>query len=325
LVDDPIASARNPFQLALSTIDETGDHVLHLLHFAEMRTHLLVFVSLGMIGWDANAQETDILDRTPASKPSSVQETSNLEELVLVKRGDLPVLISAPHGGTLKIAGVEPRTGEGMNQGPSGFFAGRDGGTEELAQAVIDAIEERIGKRPYSVISSTHRKYLDPNRPAEIAYEDPDAAPAYDRYHDSCRTFCREILQQYHAGLLLDIHGQGTSAETVYRGTGNGKTVTRLRQRFGESAHGGEKSLFGFLADAEWKVFPNPHDGKEQSGFTGGYIVQSHGSHQPSGIDAVQLEFGFDYRRPAIRTKTAQVLAEAVERYLKEYLPAALE
>ena len=304
---------------------EKDNQVLHLLHLAEMRTYLLVFATLGIIGWNASAQEPDILDRTPASKPSSANETSNVEELVLVQRGGLPVLISAPHGGTLKIEGVEPRTGEGMNKGPSGFFAGRDGGTEELAQAVIEAIEERMGKRPYSVISSTHRKYLDPNRPAEIAFEDPDAAPAYERYHDSCKTFCNEILEQYQAGLLLDIHGQGTSAETVYRGTGNGKTVTRLRQRFGESAHSGEKSLFGFLADAQWKVFPNPHDGKEQSGFTGGYIVQSHGSHQPSGIDAVQLEFGFDYRRPASRKKTAQALAEAVERYLKEYLPTALD
>lgn len=258
-----------------------------------------------------------------AGEPKA-RESSNPEELVWVQRGELPVIISAPHGGTLKIAGVEARTGEGMKKGPSGFFVGRDGGTEELAKELVDAIERRIGKRPYAVVSATHRRYLDPNRPAEIAMEDQDAEPAYRRYHDSCREFCSEILERYHAGLLLDVHGQGTSAETVYRGTGNGKTVQRLRERFGDAAHTGEKSLFGLLAERGWTVYPNPFDGKEQSGFTGGYIVQTHGSHRAGGIDAVQLEFGSKYRSRANREKTAEVLADAVASYLEAYLPNAL-
>lgn len=276
-------------------------------------------------GQDATA--VDSINVEAASKSEGAKqakESSNPEELVWVQRGELPVVISAPHGGTLKIAGVEARTGAGMAKGPSGFFVGRDGGTEELANEVVDAIERRIGKRPYAVISSTHRRYLDPNRPAEIAYEDPDAEPAYRRYHDSCREFCAEILERYHAGLLLDLHGQGTSAETVYRGTGNGKTVQRLRERYGDAAHSGEKSLFGLLAEGGWTVYPNPFDGKEQSGFTGGYIVQTHGSHRAGGIDAMQLEFGSKYRSRANREKTAEVLAEAVSSYLATYLPNAL-
>ena len=69
-----------------------------------------------------------------------------------------------------------------------------------------------------------------------------------------------------------------------------------------------------------WKVYPSPADGKEQSGFTGGYIVQTHGSHRPEGVDAIQLEFGADYRDKANRKKIAGELAKAVDQYLSEYV-----
>ena len=268
------------------------------------------------------AQETQSPATSQPIEPFSEKNLAGeeLEELVMVQAGQLPVVLSAPHGGTLQIRGVEPRQGVGMATGPSGFFTGRDAGTSELAVALADAIEKRMGKRPYLVISKVHRKYLDPNRPSGIAYEDSDAAPVYQRYHGMLQRYCNEILEEHHTGLLLDIHGQGSSSKTLYRGTANGKTVARLKERFGESAHTGEKSLFGPLGRLGWTVFPPQGDGKEQSGFTGGFIVQTHGSHQPNGLDAMQLEFGADYRNKTQREKTAEVLSQAVQEYLEEYV-----
>lgn len=291
--------------------------------FARRLLSVLSFFGLMSLCTVLHAQESANLKQGDAPKrtASKIKETDRLEELVLVESGRLPVLVSAPHGGTLKIHGVEPRLGEGLPKGASGFFAGRDGGTEELAKQVVSALECKTGYRPYSVISATHRRYLDPNRPAEIAYEDEDAKPVYDRYHDSCRAFCRDILAEYRGGILLDLHGQGSSAKTVYRGTQQGKTVSRLRERFGETAHSGEESFFGLLKGKGWTVFPDPFDGREQSGFTGGYIVQAHGSHRPEGLDAIQLEFGADYRKSANRDRIADDLAEVVISYLDLYVP----
>jgi N-formylglutamate amidohydrolase len=259
-----------------------------------------------------------------ASKPN-VEQSSNaprqLEELVIVREGELPILISAPHGGTLSIEGVAPREGKGMETGPKGFFTGRDGGTQELAEAVVVAIESKFGKRPFAVISATHRKYLDPNRPPAIAYEDEDAKPVYNRYHDAMLRFATKIMNDKKHGLLIDIHGQGTSRETVYRGTSNGKTVQRLKERFGEQAHVGEQSLFGLLKKQGWTVYPDPFDEREKSGFTGGYIVQTYGSHNPIGIDAVQLELGAEYRTQGAREKIATQIANAVFEYSQLYLP----
>jgi N-formylglutamate amidohydrolase len=248
---------------------------------------------------------------TPALKPA---------EFVSAQAGKLPILISAPHGGAKAVPGVTPRTGEGLTRGGSGFFAGRDTGTEELAHAVAEAVEKKLGAKPYFVIAKFHRKYLDANRPPEIGVESQAARPVYDAYHDTLAKYCKAVKTEYGRGLLIDVHGQGTAKDTIFRGTQNGKTVALLRQRFGEKAHTGEQSLFGLLATNGCKVFPADLTGKEQAGFTGGHIVQKYGSHEGYGIDAVQLEFGGDYRAKEARAKTAERVTTAVAKYYELYL-----
>ena len=262
------------------------------------------------------SQETTTLEKGAGKRGADV----TLEQMVVVNTGQLPIIISAPHGGLFRIPNIEARQGKGMETGPKGFFIGRDGGTEELAHDVVEAIEAKFGRRPYLVISSVDRKYLDPNRPADIAYEDSDAKPVYDRYHDALAEQCRSIVNEFRGGLLLDIHGQGSKRDTVFRGTNNGKTVSRLREKFGESAHNGDMSMFGLMKAQGWTVFPDPFNEREQSGFTGGYIVKTYGSHQVIGIDAMQLEFGADYRTKGNRKKIAEQLASAVDEYAKLYL-----
>lgn len=247
----------------------------------------------------------------------------DLAACIRVQKGKLPIIISAPHGGTREIPEVEPRKGEGMEKGASGFFTGRDVGTEQLALAVAAEVKKKFGAEPWYVISRVHRKYIDFNRPAEIGFEDPDARPVYQHYHGSIAEACREIAEEHRCGLLIDIHGQGTSRSTVYRGTRNGKTTELLQRRFGKAAQTGEESLFGLLAARGWKVDPQPFDSKEQAGFTGGYIVGTYGSHQQTAIDAVQLEFGADYTNQDARQKTAAVLADALSVYAEKYLQVA--
>lgn len=244
----------------------------------------------------------------------------SVKELVAVQAGDLPILLSAPHGGTLEIPGVPPRVGEGLPRGGAGFSTSRDIGTEQLARDVAEEIERRFGKKPYFVISRVRRRYVDPNRPPRIAYEDQSAKPVYDRYHDSLARFCREALDRFGGGLLLDLHGQGVHPDAVLRGTKNGLTVKLLRERYGEAAHTGPESLFGLLQSRGWIVHPHPGDGKEQTGYDGGYIVQTYGSQTAFAIDAMQLEFGREYRTPKARRQTARVLVDALVQYAERYL-----
>lgn len=242
------------------------------------------------------------------------------DEFLRVQQGTLPIVISAPHGGSRSIPGAQERTGEGLTKGPSGFFTGRDTGTEELAIELVHQLELRFDAKPSCVISRVHRRYVDFNRPPEIAVEHDKARVVYDAYHTALRDQCRIVREQHHRGLLIDLHGQGTSADTVFRGTKNGLTATLLQQEFGTAAFSGETSLFGMLKQRGWKVHPDPLDGREQSGFTGGYIVQTYGSHRGHGLDAFQLEFGSRYRSAEARSKTAETLTDAIVEYAGEYL-----
>ena len=263
-----------------------------------------------------------------ARSQDSIKSTTKIVEAglshwVQTQVGELPIILSAPHGGHLDLPDVSARKGEGLAKGASGFFIGRDVGTQELAHEISLAIQERFGKLPYSVVSRVNRKYLDPNRPADIAFEDDKAEPIYKYYHATLHDYCHNVVDQYHAGVLIDIHGQGSKRDTVFRGTKNGLTVTHLRESFGQSAHTGSSSLFGLLQSRGWIVGPEQLDGQEQSGFTGGFIVQTYGSHRGLPIDAMQFEFGADYRDKARRIETASVLADALTDYANAYLKIA--
>lgn len=239
---------------------------------------------------------------------------------LVVEAGELPFIISAPHGGKLDLPDTPPRTGEGLKAAPGGFVTSRDGGTEELAQDVAAEIRRRFDKPAHLVINRIHRKYCDPNRSPKEAYDTDGGQAHYEAYHAALKTACESVQSRFHRGLVLDLHGQGTSANTVYRGTQNGKTVTLLRERYGEIAHTGPESLFGLLKAKRWTVHPDPHEEKEQAGFTGGYIVRTYGNPAAYGLDAIQLEFGNDYRLAAARKETARVLVDALVEYGRRYL-----
>jgi N-formylglutamate amidohydrolase len=251
-----------------------------------------------------------------------VVETAHADppKLITIRSGEIPVILSAPHGGYEPIPGVPPRKGTGVPQ----FAIVRDDNTSELTEMIARELTTRMHAKPYLVIARFDRKYLDVNRPEEAAFESDKAKPYYRAYHQALADFTREAQQKWKHGLLLDIHGQKEFPSALVRGTNNSETVQLLLQRFGREALTGSKSVFGVFAGAGFDVLPaNDSDDKEEKRFSGGHIVRSYGSHQVSGIDAIQLEFGSDFRDKARLKKTASVMAEAIEIFCRAYLKEA--
>ena len=232
--------------------------------------------------------------------------------MVLAQPGEIPILITAPHGGYEAIPGVPPRrAGKTL----------RDKNTLEIAEALADAVQERLGKRPYVVAARFARLYIDANRAASQAFDTAEAPPYYEAYHRQIANYVSELKQKHPGGaLLLDIHGQSTDNRAIYRGTRHGSTVSRLLERFGCAALTGEKSLFGVLAIKGHRVIPTniPDDCLfEEDRYVGGFTVATYGSHHRTGIDAIQIELGGDFRRTTAITAD---LAEAVSVFYKTYL-----
>jgi N-formylglutamate amidohydrolase len=256
----------------------------------------------------------------PAQEPAKEAAKAAFDKsLIVTQAGDLPIILSAPHGGRKAIPDCPERKGDGVNK----FVVVRDDGTMELAELLAVEVEKKFGKKPSLVVAKFERKYCDVNRPAAGAYESDIAKPYYDAYHEALSDAGKAVQKDFGRGLLIDIHGQAADAAAIYRGTQNLKTTKTLIDRFGTEALVGPKSLLGVLAKQEAKILPsNDSKDKEDPRFSGGYIVGTYGSHTAYAIDAIQLEFGMNFRKRDGRAKTARDLAEAIHAFAAEFLPA---
>jgi N-formylglutamate amidohydrolase len=229
----------------------------------------------------------------------------------------LPIILAAPHGGRAPAPGIALRRGLGIPQ----FTTERDSDTAELAELVGAKLEALLGARPFLVVAHFERKFIDVNRAESGAFESASAKPYYDAYHRAIKEASSRVRQRWGSGLLLDIHGQGAEAETIFRGTNNGRSIALLRRRFGVTAVTGPKSILGHLAARGYRI--EPTDDHERR-YTAGYTIQTYGSHRGTEIDAIQLEFGTDLRRSANLERAASDFANAIEIFAREYLPLSI-
>ncbi len=138
----------------------------------------------------------------------------NPDGLVIYRRGNLPIILLAPHGGTVAPAGMPPRRNA----------PGRDVGTAELAEALAAELaweDPRHGRRsPHVVINRLHRRFVDANRsPGSKAFRglvdaqgkplprDPRAERTYRDFHRFAQYAVRTVQREHGTGILLDLHG----------------------------------------------------------------------------------------------------------------------
>lgn len=244
--------------------------------------------------------------------PVSSSINNQLSDFIFVKKGNSPIILTAPHGGKLSVEGVpERKQGEKL----------RDVYTYELTLAISKALYNITGAYPYVVAAGISRKYIDANRPAKKAYEDERVKSIYDSYHSYIKQFIIELKKQFQNPLLLDIHGQGSDNEIIFRGTQNKMTVTSLLTKYNHEGLLGSSSIIGILAAQGYKMFPPVSEiqQKEHTSFDGGFTVRTYGSHTKNGIDAIQLEFGWNFRTLENINTTAKDLATAIATFYKEY------
>ncbi len=242
---------------------------------------------------------------TPASSGTYQDDTVSFEAYLAVEAGTLPVVLSAPHGGGVYADGVPERVLGTIDL---------DFNTLELALLVQDELAALMdGRKAFLVAARMSRTCVDFNRAASQAYESKPMAAAYQAYHDALKAAvasARSVAGE--DALLIDIHGQSQDTARVYRGTQNGRTAD-LFALYGDTSGG-----FAVAMKQEGLLLkPESVDSREYLEFNGGFIVLVYGRSGSGGINALQLEFGFDLRkdRESLR-RTAKGLALAIKAYL---------
>lgn len=276
---------------------------------------------------------------------SGLLHAQSLEQLVEVRTGTLPVILTVPHGGSLRPDNILARR-YGVT--------GTDSNTLPLAEMIIEELEARHGGRPHAILSHLHRSRLDPNREIkEAAQGDPTAEAAWHRFHDSAQRACDSVMKKHGVGLLLDIHGHRHVDQRVELGylvkseqlrtsdaalnadaaliasTSIPDLDKRSPSTFAELLRG-PSSLGGLLEARGFRSVPSPDKTRPSlmsAYFSGAYDVFAHGSRSGGTVSAIQIECPWNGLRdkPENQRRFARALAEALGVYFETHLGRKLK
>lgn len=231
--------------------------------------------------------------------------------------GNLPIILSAAHGGDLKPSNIPDRN-------CSGCVYVKDSFTQELTREVADNIASRTGCYPHVVINRLHRTKLDANRAVgEAADGDPLGEAAWNAYHNFIEIAQDSIVDNFQRGLFLDIHGHGHTIQRLELGYLLSKSDLQLGDE--ELAAGnfvnkcsiknladdnlmnldfvelirGENSFGSLMSTLGYDAVPSTDDLfalDSEAYFSGGYSTAQYGSRDNGPTDAIQIECNQDVR-----------------------------
>ncbi len=252
--------------------------------------------------------------------------------------GDLPIVISAPHGGVVHPRGIRKRT--------SGI-TGRDEYTAELAVEIANAIAARLGRRPHLILNRLARTALDANRSIlEAAEGNPIAERAWHEFQGFIEASVAEVRRESAMGFYIDLHGHAHPIDRIElgyllergvlmiddmnlsSGIAGGSSLWPMAAFTGTPIHEllrGRASLGAHLEAVGYPSVPsptNPSPGNDPY-FTGAYNTMRHGKARDNRFAGVQIETQRAVREtPAARAAFAAAVATALEGFLANVLHA---
>ena len=263
------------------------------------------------------------------------------DSLIEYKCGNLPIILSSPHGGYETPATLPDRN-------CLGCATGRDSYTQELTRQIESSILFKTGCYPHVIINRLHRIKLDANRDIIEATDSNLVTETYwheyMNFIDSARNL---VNKKFLKGLFLDIHGHAHVIQRLELGYALSGTDLRkndsslnasplntkssiLNLRYSNLnsySHSqmirGPHSFGAMIQRRGVPAVPSdsiPHPLVGESFFGGGYNTVKFGSRDGGTIDGIQIEshsgvrFGFTNR-----VKYADSLAEAILEYMEKH------
>lgn len=277
----------------------------------------------------------------PGGEPPSAGKV----EFVEFERGQLPIILTVPHGGSEKPPAFKDRREGNTN---------KDRNSLELARAIADEFARRTGHGPHLIASLLHRVKLDPNRDlAEAAQGDPGAERVWRRFQACVDWAKRDAVAAHGFAFLVDVHGHGHPIARIELGyalysaeinqsdaqldagdAGRRSSLGHLQARSRQGIAAllrGPASLGAFLEQQGVAVIPAPGTPRplQDPYYSGTYILRHHASAEFAHVDGVQLECPFPgirdtaAHRAAFARAFVNALAQFLERHYDYKLPAA--
>jgi hypothetical protein len=258
-------------------------------------------------------------------------------EWVELIAGELPIIVSAPHGGAIEPAHIPTRTGN--------VTTVTDANTEELARDIGSVFRTETGRAPTVIIMRLHRRKIDANREiVEAAQGNAAAERAWYEYHGFIEAARAAIVNAQREGFYIDLHGHGHPINRLELGymlsvndlKGSDQALdaaamvqkSSIRARVAASGiphsqllrgPNGLGTLFELHGFPSVPSAAQPHPGDDPY-FTGGYNTNRHSSRDGNLISGVQIEAN----RPGVRDtlENRRRFAAALLTVLRDWHPA---
>ena len=235
-----------------------------------------------------------------------------------IKRGNIPLIFSVPHGGTLDD-NLIPNRKKGV--------IGIDKYTVQLTEILIEKIKNiarsLINKdiKPSYIISHIKREKIDFNRRKERAFNGNSkrAHKIYNLYHNSIKKLILGNIKSFDKSLLIDIHGfeqedipRGFRIVDIVLGTNNLATLFPYdipKKKRDQNIRG---KIIDALLKNDIKVAPG-HPKRKEYVLKGGYITKKYGaSRYHKNSQTIQIEFSDEVRvnNGLLKEQILHILAE---------------
>jgi hypothetical protein len=228
--------------------------------------------------------------------------------------GNLPVIISAPHGGHLTPSSIPNRTSSSCS---GSFVTVTDTNTAQLARSLKYRFHEYTGRYPHVIINRVKRTKVDTNRnKADGACGNSNAGIVWEDFHSFIQVAKNKALNSaWNKGWYIDVHGHSGSKQLLgyrlssanlresnatlnsdpyYRNKSTFRTfATNSPFTFGSALLRGNKAIGTELGRAGYLSIPSKQDYAPYVGekyFQGGYNVNRHGCNSGGNICGLQVE-----------------------------------
>ncbi len=256
---------------------------------------------------------------------------STIKNYIRYYQGDIPLILSTPHGGEIAPEDIDDRT--------SGVFD-LDDYTLELTQDIIHEFYLQTKRTPYVIIGEISRKKVDLNRQRDAAYEDEKAKIIYDEFHYLIQNSEKEIDKKFGKGLYIDIHGQShpkgyaefgyllfndmLKLEDSHLQDHQYQTSIRTLGKFSPESFleqlKGKHSLGSLMCNEGYDSIPStkiPY-ATDRNYFEGAFDTIRYGSLKGGNISGIQIEFPYKHIRDTKehRQKCAQSFVKSIIKFM---------
>jgi hypothetical protein len=161
-----------------------------------------------------------ILSSVAFAQTPGVSEFSNPNEYIEYIPGNLPIIISVPHGGVLQsgetIGGIfYPDDDSNLPDRTCGDNE-RDDNIEILVRRIQDEIFAKTNGYAHVIISNLHRSKMDPNRTvSQGSCANSHAASYWSDFQNYINVASQSVETKWGKGLYIDLHGQSHTVPRI--------------------------------------------------------------------------------------------------------------